>query len=143
MANVTEKPSDVNRLAGERGPEPAPLFVEPLSASVDLPMKRAVPTLRFSIRKPRSPRRGFRLLWTLSYRCIRLACGPRGSDETIFPTRRKRPETDGEILMIRRIKGDDYADIHSQFDLPRPFWAWRAWGDDNHDRDRHRSACLF
>jgi hypothetical protein len=43
MANVTEKPSDVNRLAGERGPEPAPLFVEPLSASVDLPMKRAVP----------------------------------------------------------------------------------------------------
>jgi hypothetical protein len=45
--------------------------------------------------------------------------GDLGSDETIFPTRRKRPETDGEILMIRRIKGDDYADIHSQFDLPR------------------------
>jgi hypothetical protein len=64
LANVTEKPSGVNRQAGERGPQPAPLFVEPLSASVDLPMKRAVPTPRFSIRKPRSPRRGFRLLWT-------------------------------------------------------------------------------
>jgi hypothetical protein len=45
------------------GPEPAPLFVEPLRASVDLLMKRAVPTHRFSIRKPRSPRRGFLLLW--------------------------------------------------------------------------------
>src|SRR5471032_1471243 len=31
-----------------RGPEPAPVSVEPLPASVDLLMKRAVPTLRFS-----------------------------------------------------------------------------------------------
>jgi hypothetical protein len=53
--------------------------------------------------------------------------GDLGSDETIFPTRRKRPETDGEILMICRIKGDDYADIHSQFDLPRVSEERRSW----------------
>jgi hypothetical protein len=37
-----------------REPEPTPLSVEPLSASVDLLMKRMAPTLRFPIRKPRS-----------------------------------------------------------------------------------------
>jgi hypothetical protein len=40
-----------------------------------------------------------------SYRHIRLACGPRGSDETIFLARRKRPETEDKIAMMRRIKG--------------------------------------
>jgi hypothetical protein len=45
-----------------RGPEPAPLSVEPLLAAVDLLMKRAVPTLRFSIRKPRFPQAGLSLL---------------------------------------------------------------------------------
>jgi hypothetical protein len=45
-----------------RGPEPAPLSVEPLSAAVDLLLKRAVPTLRFYIRKPRFPQAGFSLL---------------------------------------------------------------------------------
>jgi hypothetical protein len=68
-------------------------------------MKRAVPTLCFSIRKPRSSRRGFRLFVDASYRRIRLACGPRGSDETIFLARRKRPETEGKIPMIVQIKG--------------------------------------
>ena len=29
--------------------------------------------------------------------------------------------------MIRRIKGGDYADIHSQFDLPRVSEARRSW----------------
>jgi hypothetical protein len=41
-----------------REPEPTPLSVEPLSASVDLLMKRMAPTLRFPIRKPRSPQTG-------------------------------------------------------------------------------------
>jgi len=41
-----------------RGHEPAPLSVEPLSAAVDLLLKRAVPILRFSIRKPRFPQAG-------------------------------------------------------------------------------------
>jgi hypothetical protein len=40
-----------------------------------------------------------------SYRRIRLACGSRGSDETIFLARRKRPETEGKIPMMRRLKG--------------------------------------
>jgi hypothetical protein len=40
-----------------------------------------------------------------NYRCIRLACGPRGSDETIFLARRKRPETEGKVPMMGRIKG--------------------------------------
>jgi hypothetical protein len=44
------------------------LSVEPLSAAVDLLMKRAVPTLRFSIRKPRFPQAGLSLLWTVSNR---------------------------------------------------------------------------
>ena len=40
-----------------------------------------------------------------SYLRIRLACGPRGSDETIFLARRKRPETEGKISMMVQIKG--------------------------------------
>jgi hypothetical protein len=40
-----------------------------------------------------------------SYRRIHLTCGPRASHETILLARRKRPETEGKILMIRRIKG--------------------------------------
>jgi hypothetical protein len=52
----------VNRRARKRGPEPAPLSVEPLSAAVDLLMKRADPTLGFSIRRPRSHQAGLLLL---------------------------------------------------------------------------------
>jgi hypothetical protein len=50
----------VNRRARKRGPEPAPLSVEPLSASADLPMKRAVPTPASPLESPVPPRRGFR-----------------------------------------------------------------------------------
>ena len=39
-------------------PKPELLLVEPLSASVDLFAKRAAPTLRFPIRKPRFPQGG-------------------------------------------------------------------------------------
>jgi hypothetical protein len=59
MATVAEKPAGVNRgLGRERGPQPVPLSVEPLSAAVDLLMKRAVSTLRFYIRRPRFPQAG-------------------------------------------------------------------------------------
>jgi hypothetical protein len=56
-----------------RRPDPAPLSVEPLSASVDLLMKRMAPTLRFPIRKPRSPQAGLSPVVNASYRRIRLA----------------------------------------------------------------------
>jgi hypothetical protein len=49
------------------------------------------------------------------------------SDETIFLARRKRPETDGEILTISRTKGNDRADIHSQLNLPRVFEERGSW----------------
>jgi hypothetical protein len=56
-----KKPAGLWRRARERGPEPAPLSVEPLSTAVDLLMKRAVPTLRFSAREPRFPQTGLSL----------------------------------------------------------------------------------
>ena len=53
---------------------PAPKSVEPLSASADLLMKRAVPTLRFFIRKPRFPQVGLSPFLKTGYCLSRLAC---------------------------------------------------------------------